>query len=123
MNKKSTEVSEFIWNQIKNEDEIFIRVKMVYIFSRNRNDFLDAMKNINECGNFVLSWNIFEDFYNWGKEIYEGRPDRLNENGGYFIRFKIILKNNNSAEIELDFLKKSISKYKHLPNFINLIKI
>ena len=121
MNKKSTEISEFIWNQIKNEDHIFIRGKSFYIFSRNREDFLDAMKNINECGRFVLSWNIFENFYNWGKEIYDGRPDRLNENSGYFIRFKILLKNNNSAEIELNFLTKSINKYKHLPNFIDLI--
>lgn len=123
MNKKSTEVSEFIWNQIKNEDEIFIRGKMFYIFSRNREDFLGAMKNIEESGKFILSWNIFEDFYNWGKEIYDGRPDRLNINGGYFIRFKILLKKEDSAEIELNFLTKSINKYKLLPNFIKLINI
>lgn len=121
MNKKSTEISEFIWNQIKNEDHIFIRGKSFYIFSRNREDFLGAMKNIEESGKFILSWNIFEDFYNWGKEIYDGRPDRLNINGGYFIRFKILLKKEDSAEIELNFLSKSINKYKLLTNFINLI--
>ena len=123
MNKKSTEVSEFIWNQIKNDDHIFIRGKSFYIFSRNREDFLGAMKNIEESGKFILSWNIFEDFYNWGKEIYDGRPDRLNINGGYFIRFKILLKKEDSAEIELNFLTKSINKYKLLTNFIKLINI
>ena len=123
MNAKSNEISDLIWNQIKNKDHIFIRGESFYIFSRNREDFLNAMKNIEESGKFILSWNIFENFYNWGKEIYDGRPDRLNENGGYFIRFKILLKKEDSTEIELQFLSKSINKYKSLPNFIKLINI
>lgn len=122
MKKSTNEIGTHLWNSIKDKEEIFIRGKSFYLFSRDKEKFLAALKNIEDSGNFVLSWNIFENFYNWGVCIYNGRPDLLNENNGYFIRFKIILKNyhKQTAEIELDMLKKSISKYKKLDTFIEV---
>ena len=119
MNIISNEVPNHILKELRSKDKIAVREKYFYIFTRNREAFIDCMKCFDES-NFILCWNIFEDFHNWGKEIYDGRPDRLNEQNGYFIRFKIVLK-HDKYEVYLDFLTKSNSKYKKLDNYINII--